>query len=793
MTAGTAPSGKVATIRRVGDAFPVTVPVMDGAVDPVQVAAQTGDSIDVVVFDIGGQTVLQMRVGVTSARPPVVVRTDPPRKKTDVPVNAALVVVFSEPVAAASLNTASVQLRVGQSVVSGAVRFLDSTLDATHVTAEFVPDAPLSANTEYSLIVTQDVRDLDGDALAARDTTTFSTGTSSTGAPASVEVSPVEVSPVDSGMQMRAGTTRQLRATVRDAAGNVLTDSSVTWSSNKPDTVSVSATGLLTAVTVGRAVITASVNASVKAVLPVKSIPGPATSVTIVPSTATVAAGDTVILTAMAHDANGFQTYVYWSSSATSVATVNYLGMVIGVSQGSATITAARDSAKDTALVTVTPPVPVASVSVTPAADTLVVGGSVQLSATDRDATNRVIDRPNTWTTDNDGVATVDGSGKVTAVSPGVTTVTATSEGVSGHADITVITLTFNSVTVGWGHACGLTTAGAGYCWGDNYSGQLGTGGSPASSLFPTPITGALTFTALSAGVAHTCGLTASGAIYCWGYNDHGELGDATRTPRASPTLVVGGLTFAAVSAGRFHTCGLTTGGAAYCWGVGDHGQRGDNMGVVSDTPVAVLGGLTFTALSAGGAHTCGLTASGEAYCWGDNLVGQLGDGTGTDAGSPVAVVGGLMFAALKSGETHTCGVTTTGALYCWGDNMAGQLGDGTTTNRPSPVVVLGGAGFATVSAGSSYSCGVTTAGAGYCWGANNLGQLGDGTQTFQESPVAVLGGLTFASVSTGWQAATCGLSTGGVAYCWGDNQFGGLGNGTTTNSSVPVKVLGQP
>ena len=138
MTAGTAPSGKVATIRRVGDAFPVTVPVMDGAVDPVQVAAQTGDSIDVVVLDIGGQTVLQMRVGVTSARPPVVVRTDPPRKKTDVPVNAALVVVFSEPVAAASLNTASVQLRVGQSVVSGAVRFLDSTLDATHVTAEFV-------------------------------------------------------------------------------------------------------------------------------------------------------------------------------------------------------------------------------------------------------------------------------------------------------------------------------------------------------------------------------------------------------------------------------------------------------------------------------------------------------------------------------------------------------------------------------------------------------------------------------------------------------------------------------
>jgi alpha-tubulin suppressor-like RCC1 family protein len=137
--------------------------------------------------------------------------------------------------------------------------------------------------------------------------------------------------------------------------------------------------------------------------------------------------------------------------------------------------------------------------------------------------------------------------------------------------------------------------------------------------------------------------------------------------------------------------------------------------------------------------------------------------------------------------------MTAAGAAYCWGDNESGQLGDGTTTpNYWSPVPVLGELTFAEVSAGTHYSCGVTTGGAAYCWGWNSVGQLGDGTTTDRTTPVPVLGGLTFARVSAGYYH-TCGVTTTGAAYCWGENNYGQLGNGTTTPSTVPVKVAGQP
>jgi alpha-tubulin suppressor-like RCC1 family protein len=209
---------------------------------------------------------------------------------------------------------------------------------------------------------------------------------------------------------------------------------------------------------------------------------------------------------------------------------------------------------------------------------------------------------------------------------------------------------------------------------------------------------------------------------------------------------------------------------------------------------VLVPGEFTFAQLSAGYGHECGVTPAGAAYCWGVNFSGELGAGTNNSALFPTLVLGGLTFAQVSAGQYRTCGVTTAGAAYCWGQNFAGQLGDGTTTDRTSPVPVLGEFTFAQVSVGpvGLHNCGVTTVGAAYCWGWNALGQLGDGTTTDRTSPVPVLGGLTFARVSAG-NGHTCGVTTDGVAYCWGNNNYGQLGNGTTTNSSVPVKVAGQP
>ncbi len=248
---------------------------------------------------------------------------------------------------------------------------------------------------------------------------------------------------------------------------------------------------------------------------------------------------------------------------------------------------------------------------------------------------------------------------------------------------------------------------------------------------------------------------------------------------------------FVQISTGDDHTCGLTSRGEAYCWGYNFYGQLGDGTTIDSDEngPQRVIGGLRFASISVGDVHTCGLTSSGAAYCWGSNFYGELGDGTMTGSGvnGPQAVIGGLRFASLNVGYSHACGLTSRGAAYCWGYNGYGELGDGTTTDSGvnGPQAVLGGLRFASISAGYIFTCGLTSRGAAYCWGYNDYGQLGDGTTTDSDEngPQRVIGGLKFASISAESYYHTCGLTSRGAAYCWGYNGEGQLGDGTTTDS----------
>lgn len=330
-------------------------------------------------------------------------------------------------------------------------------------------------------------------------------------------------------------------------------------------------------------------------------------------------------------------------------------------------------------------------------------------------------------------------------------------------------------------------------------TGTTGGGGGGGGTSSP------LSFRTIDAGSYHTCAITRTELPYCWGFNQDGELGDGATSMTTVPTAVSGGLNFRQVSGGKYHSCAVSLAGDGYCWGSNLVGQLGKTVEVQSTTPVLNGRAITFASISVGREHSCGIALSGVAFCWGSNSTGQLGFATKTFSVDTAGFVfTGADFTRIAAGGLHNCGLTTTGTTLCWGFNDQGQLGNGTTTTLFPDTVsskltpVSGGLAFDSLTAGYKHTCALTAAGAAYCWGDNSFGQLGDGTTTRSLVPVPVGGGLTFVALSAGFYH-TCGITTTGAAYCWGRNtpnsvqeSVGGqLGDGTTASKSIPTIVSG--
>jgi len=403
------------------------------------------------------------------------------------------------------------------------------------------------------------------------------------------------------------------------------------------------------------------------------------------------------------------------------------------------------------------------------------------------------------------------------------------------------------------------------YAWGYNYYGQLGDN---TTTNRYTPIevkgiggngylgdgTNGGPISAIAVGYYHSLALKSDGTrVYAWGRNNSGQLGDNTTTNRYTPIEVLGvggngylgdgtnGGPISAISAGGNHSLALKSDGTrVYAWGWNGSGQLGDNTIIQRNTPIEVLGiggngylgdgtnGGPISAISTKYAHSLALKSDGtRVYAWGYNYYGQLGDNTTTDRHTPIEVLGvggngylgdgtnGGPISAISAGYGCSLALKSDGTrVYAWGRNTSGQLGDNTTTNRYTPIEVLGigGTGYlgdgtnggpiSAIAVGSSYSLALKSDGTRvYAWGDNEYGQLGDNTTTDRHTPIEVLGiggtgylgdgtnGGPISAIAGGLYYSLALKSDGTRVYAWGDNEYGKLGDNTMTERHIPIEV----
>ena len=340
--------------------------------------------------------------------------------------------------------------------------------------------------------------------------------------------------------------------------------------------------------------------------------------------------------------------------------------------------------------------------------------------------------------------------------------------------------LAFVAVDGGGSIACALSAEKEIWCWGDGQS----------IAPIPKPL-GVAGFTALSVGEAHTCAISNQGELWCWGANDYGQLGDGSGAYQAFPVKAVGLLgTIISVGAGLSHTCGVTSSNAVQCWGRNILGGLGNNSTIDSTTPVTVrtsISNLTGVLdVSAGTFHNCARRSS-DVYCWGGNSNGELGNGSQVNSSVAVQVLTLTSVAELALGAIHSCARLTNETVRCWGAGVFGQLGNNSTALQSSPVAVLNVAGATRIAGGGSSMCARESTGVVRCWGRNTFGALGNGTATDSSTPV-VASSVGATTIGAG-AAFVCAVVNGGLK-CWGQNNANQCGDGSTTNRTTAVDVI---
>lgn len=355
-------------------------------------------------------------------------------------------------------------------------------------------------------------------------------------------------------------------------------------------------------------------------------------------------------------------------------------------------------------------------------------------------------------------------------------------------------------VALGLSHTCARKPDLTVKCWGDDRSGQTGTGGTTDGGIVALPQPVAIPDAIrIASGKNHTCVVRSGGKVSCWGDNQDGQIGNGLTNARSSLPDEVKGITDArAIACGASFSCAVRAGGSVMCWGNGLAGQLGNGMRQIQPLAAPVSNLDRVIAISAGESHVCAVREDGSLLCWGDGFAGQLGNGDQKDRVTPTPVTGLDGVALVASAARSTCALKQSGAVSCWGENKVGQLGSGAAnaTPNPSPTVVNGLDAIA-LWAGADHACAVKRGGAVACWGAGFQGQIGDGNSradplTATPSPSGVLGVTNAVKVGTGGNHSCA--ATANTILCWGENDRGQLGNGKVGAALLsPESVLGYP
>lgn len=357
------------------------------------------------------------------------------------------------------------------------------------------------------------------------------------------------------------------------------------------------------------------------------------------------------------------------------------------------------------------------------------------------------------------------------------------------HAPTRVGVARWSSVSAGTYHACGIQEDGTLWCWGANHTGQLGAGTITTNRPDPAPVTVGGPWASVAAGADHTCAIKGDGTLWCWGANYTGQLGQPLVQFQTPEPGQVGTDSWTRITAGVYASCGILASGRLRCWGFNDRGQLGLGTTTIQVRPRPVGNDAgEWTAIHLGENHACGVRA-GELWCWGDNEHGAIARiDAGPIVSTPLRVEQGApRWSTVSTGARHTCAISEDANLWCVGNDGAGQLGLGTGGPRRVPAQVAGDVRAKEVALGKTTTCIVNRDDRMQCWGSDQFGSLGAESPLATNRPIDVVAIGAWRSLAGGYEDFYCALRDG-LRSCWGFGSDGQHGTNTFVARDVPVE-----